>query len=37
MNIATLETDYAVRTGDDTVRIQRLLPGPIERLWSYLT
>lgn len=37
MNTATLETDYAVRTSDDTVCIQRLLPGPIERIWSYLT
>lgn len=37
MSTTTLETDYAVRTSDDTVRIQRLLPGPIERIWSYLT
>jgi uncharacterized protein YndB with AHSA1/START domain len=36
MSTATLETDYAIRTGEDTVCIQRLLPGPIERLWSYL-
>lgn len=23
--------------GDDTVRFERLLPGPIERVWAYLT
>lgn len=27
----------AVRTAPDTVRIERLLPGPVERLWAYLT
>jgi len=30
-------SDYAVVTAPGTVRIERLLPGPIERLWSYLT
>ena len=29
--------DYAVATAPGTVRIERLLPGPIERVWSYLT
>lgn len=29
--------DYGTLTAADTVRIERLLPGPIERLWSYLT
>ena len=29
--------DYAVVTGPNEVRIERLLPGPIERVWSYLT
>ena len=29
--------DYGVVTAPDTVRIERLMPGPIERLWSYLT
>ena len=24
-------------TAPDTVRIQRLLPGPVERIWAYLT
>lgn len=28
---------YAVFTGPATVRLERLLPGPIERVWSYLT
>lgn len=27
---------YGVLIGPDTLRIQRLLPGPIERVWSYL-
>ncbi len=29
--------DYGVVTAPDTVRLERLLPGPIERVWSYLT
>jgi len=29
--------EFAVATSSDTVRIERLLPGPIERVWSYLT
>lgn len=37
MNSATAETDYAVLAAADTVRIERLLPGPIERVWKYLT
>lgn len=37
MNIAMPEADYGVRTAPDTVRIERLLPGPIERVWQYLT
>ena len=28
---------YATVTGPDTVRLERLLPGPIERIWAYLT
>ena len=28
---------YGELTGPTTLRIQRLLPGPIERVWSYLT
>ena len=28
--------DYGVLTAPDTLRIERLLPGPIERVWQYL-
>jgi len=31
------ESAYAVRISEDTVRIERTLPGPIERVWAYLT
>ena len=27
---------YGERLNDDTVRFERLLPGPIDRVWSYL-
>jgi len=30
------ETDYATVVAPQTVRLQRLLPGPIERIWAYL-
>ncbi|HKZ72525.1 MAG TPA: SRPBCC family protein [Steroidobacteraceae bacterium] len=29
--------DYGVVTDPTTLRLERLLPGPIERVWSYLT
>ncbi len=29
-------TDYGERLDKSTVRFERLLPGPIERVWSYL-
>ncbi|PUA27721.1 MAG: ATPase [Cellvibrio sp. 79] len=29
--------DYGVLTAPDTLRLERLLPGPIERIWQYLT
>jgi uncharacterized protein YndB with AHSA1/START domain len=29
--------DYAVATEPQTVRIERTLPGPVERVWAYLT
>ncbi len=29
--------DYGVVTAPGTVRLERLLPGPIERVWAYLT
>jgi hypothetical protein len=27
--------EYGTVTGPDTVRLERLLPGPIERVWEY--
>ncbi len=30
-------SEFAVVTAPQTVRIERLLPGPIERVWDYLT
>ncbi|HUP98267.1 MAG TPA: SRPBCC family protein [Usitatibacter sp.] len=30
-------SEYAVVTAADTVRLERTLPGPIERVWAYLT
>lgn len=30
-------SDYGVLTTPDTLRLERLLPGPIERVWQYLT
>jgi len=29
--------EYGVKTAPDTLRIERMLPGPIERVWTYLT
>lgn len=29
--------DYGVVTAPDTLRIERTLPGPIDRVWTYLT
>jgi uncharacterized protein YndB with AHSA1/START domain len=29
--------DYATRIAADAVRLERLLPGPIERVWEFLT
>lgn len=34
--LATLDA-YGVLTEPGTLKIQRLLPGPIERVWAYLT
>ena len=36
MSLATLE-DYGTVTGPRTIEIQRILPGPMERIWDYLT
>src|SRR5579863_5733744 len=30
-------SEYAVVTGPRSVRFERVLPGPIERIWAYLT
>ncbi len=36
MNV--IDTDaYGVATSPDTVRFERVLPGPAERVWAYLT
>ena len=35
-DLATLDA-YGVLTEPATLRIERLLPGPIERVWAYLT
>ena len=37
MTERTTPDDYGVLTEPATLRIQRLLPGPIERIWSFLT
>lgn len=31
------DKEYGRRTAPDTVRLERRLPGPIERVWRYLT
>jgi uncharacterized protein YndB with AHSA1/START domain len=28
--------EFGVKTAPDTLRIERTLPGPIERVWAYL-
>ena len=37
MSEAVTVDAYGVQTEPATVRIQRLLPGPIERVWDYMT
>jgi uncharacterized protein YndB with AHSA1/START domain len=37
MNLATSPSAWATPTAANAVRIERLLPGPIERAWAYLT
>lgn len=37
MNLAASPSAYATATAANAVRIERLLPGPVERVWSYLT
>ncbi len=31
------DTDYGERIAEESVRFERLLPGPIERVWAFLT
>ncbi len=35
-NVATVDA-YGVLIEPTTLKIQRVLPGPIERVWAYLT
>jgi hypothetical protein len=35
--LATRQSIYGVLTEPATRAIERLLPGPIERIWAYLT
>lgn len=37
MTQVALQDDYGVLGDDATMTINRLLPGPIERVWAYLT
>ena len=37
MNIMTTADDYGVVSEDAALLLERLLPGPIDRVWSYLT
>ncbi|WP_372016389.1 SRPBCC family protein [Pseudoxanthomonas sp. 10H] len=37
MNLAASPSAYATATAANAVRLERLLPGPVERVWSYLT
>ena len=37
MNEVMTVDAYGVLTESTTLKIQRLLPGPIERVWAYLT
>src|SRR5262245_23524320 len=37
MNAYAKPDAYGVLTEPTTLKIQRLLPGPIERVWAYLT
>jgi len=37
MTELAIRDDYGVLTAPTTLTIQRILPGPIERVWAYLT
>lgn len=32
-----MTTDFATTVGGDTLKLERRLPGPIDRVWAYLT
>lgn len=36
MNTLAADADYAALLSPDTVHLERLLPGPIERVWAHL-
>ena len=36
MNTLAADADYATLLAPDTVHLERLLPGPIERVWAHL-
>jgi uncharacterized protein YndB with AHSA1/START domain len=36
-NLDNAAEPYATMLAPETVRVERILPGPIERVWSYLT
>lgn len=37
VNASTMNSEYGVVTEPRTIRLQRMLPGPIERVWAFLT
>lgn len=37
MNASASHDDYGTLTEPTTLKIERLLPGPVERIWDYLT
>jgi uncharacterized protein YndB with AHSA1/START domain len=37
MGLKQAEDEYGAITRPGTFRIERLLPGPIERVWAYMT
>ena len=34
---SAIRDDYGVVTEPDTLTIRRILPGPVDRIWAYLT
>ena len=37
MSATTIPASYATLSDASTLQIQRVLPGPVERVWAYLT